>query len=390
MASSANNAIISKLRGLKTRRALVISAGGIRSGIQVLYMGYTGDDWEVFSTAYLPWPQKVGDLIIRLNETEEPVALSDIGWLDYKVTMLILDAAKAALVNAHKSVGKPHYAALNKPTLWKGPTGENLQQSNWNLLVGDELYLANSLGIPVMTEFLRHNMLAGGPGVLPTFPGSMIVAKKTEGVGLFLNIGTVARMTIIDKKAGKLLMEADTGPGTVLIDKCALEAECPGGIDRDGQLTARGYPNAECLETLAGDNWLSKAAPKQASPEIFTHLLNHPCLKVLSSIDRMATITALTAISAYEFYRREYKGAQQPEALWVSGGGGNNLALLDYLRASFDPIPVRSVEELDIPPDMKVPLTLGLTVDAFIRGKTIPWETGVHPKIKPLGRWTAP
>jgi len=382
--------MMSGLKGLKKRRALVISAGGIRSGIQVLYLGYAADDWEVFSTAYLPWPQKVGDLIERLSETQDPVALSDFGWLDYKVTMLFLEAAKAALSAAHKSIGGPHYAVLNKPNLWKGPTGETLQQSNWNLTVGDELYLANSLGVPVMTEFLRHNILAGGPGVLPTSPGSLTIAKKTGGVGLFLNIGLVSRMAIINKPAGKLLMESDVGPGTVLIDRCALEAECPGGIDRDGQLTAKGYPNAECLEILTSDPWFVKTAPKQASAEIFAHLLSHQCLKPLSNVDKLATITALTAVSAYHFYRREYKGTPAPEALWVSGGGVNNLALLDYLKASFDPIPVKSVEELNIPADMKIPLTLGLTADAFICGKKVPWESGVSPKIKPLARWALP
>jgi anhydro-N-acetylmuramic acid kinase len=381
---------VSKLRRLKSRRAVVISAGGLQSGIQTLYLGFSGEEWEVFSTAYLPYPRRVAELIARLGETQEPVALSELGWLDYKVTMLFLDSARNALAGAPKAVGAPHYAVLNKPTLWKGATGENLQQSSWNLTVGDEVFVANSLGVPVLTEFLRHNILAGGPGVLPTFPGSLTVAKHAAGVGLFVNIGLVSRMTVIDSDAQALLFESDTGPGTVLIDKCALEAECAGGFDRDGALTATGAPNAECLEILAADPWLVKAAPKQASPEIFSHLPGHPCLKPLSPVDRLATVTALTAKSVYDFYRREYRGAAQPSALWLSGGGGNNLALIDFLKASFDPIPVRGVEELNIPPDMKVPLTLGLTVDAFICGKTVPWESGSNPKVKPLGRWALP
>ncbi|MDR2591600.1 MAG: anhydro-N-acetylmuramic acid kinase, partial [Chitinispirillales bacterium] len=358
-----NAPAVSKLRRMKSRRVVVISAGGLQSGIQTLYMGFTGDDWEVFSTAYLPYPQRVAELITRLSETQEPVALSELGWLDYKVTMLFLDSVKNALSGVPKAIGAPHYAVLNKPTLWKGATGENLQQSSWNLTVGDEVFVANALGVPVITEFLRHNILAGGPGILPTNPGSLIVAKYTAGVGLFVNIGLVSRMTVIDRDAPQqLLFESDTGPGTVLIDKCAQEAECAGGFDRDGALTATGAPCAECLEVLAADPWIVKAAPKQASPEIFSHLLSHPCLKSLSLVDKLATITALTARSVYDFYRREYKGSAQPSALWISGGGANNLTLVDFLKASFHPIPVRSVEELNVPPDMKVPLTLGLTV----------------------------
>jgi anhydro-N-acetylmuramic acid kinase len=382
--------VISKLKGLKTRRALIISAGGLQSGIQALYLGMGGDGWEIYSKAFLPYPQKVAELIVRLSETQDPVALSDIGWLDYKITTLFLDCAKSALASATKAIGDPHYAVLNKPTLWKGATGENLQQSSWNLTIGDELYLATSLDIPVLTDFLRHNILAGGAGVLPTFPGSLMIAKNTSGVGLFVNIGLVSRMMVIDKPAGALLFESDTGPGTVIIDKCAQEAECPEGFDRDGKLTSSGTPNAECLEILAADPWITKASPKQASPEIFTHLLNHQCLKPLNRVDKLATITALTAKSIYDFYRREYKESTHPEALWISGGGSNNLALVDFLKASFDPIPVRNVEELSVPADMKIPLTLGLTVDAFISGKTIPWESGVNPKMKPIARWVMP
>jgi anhydro-N-acetylmuramic acid kinase len=383
--------IISKLRQLRERRVLVISAGGLQSGIQALFLGLGGNGgWEVFSKAFLPYPQRVAELITRLSETQEPVALSELGWLDYKVTMLFLESAKSALSGAPKGIGEPHYAVLNKPTLWKGGTGENMQQSSWNLTAGDELYVASSLGVPVLTDFLRHNILAGGPGVLPTFPGSLMAARHTSGVSLFVNIGLVSRMTVIDKSARALVLESDTGPGTVIIDKCAQEADCPEGFDRDGKLTSKGTPNAECLEALSADPFLAAPAPKQASPEIFAGLFSHPCLKPLSRVDKLATVTALTAKTIYDFYRRECMGASPPETLWLSGGGSNNLALVDYLKASFDPIPVRSVEDLNIPADMKIPLTLGLTADAFICGKKVPWESGSSPKINPIARWAMP
>ena len=382
--------VVSKLKLLKRRRILVISAGGIQSGVQALYIGTKDDEWEVFSKAFIPYPQKVASLIEQLNETQDPVKLCDLGWLDYKVTTLFLESAKAALAQVTKSTASPHYAVLNKPTLWKGATGENLQQSSWNLTIGDELYVAESLKLPVITDFLRHNILAGGSGVLPTFPGSLSIAKKATGINIFVNIGLVSRMTIIDKNSSGLLLESDTGPGTVIIDKSAKDANCPEGFDRDGKLTSQGAANAECLQILSEDPWLTKSAPKQASPEIFTHLLNHPCLKPLSSIDKLATITALTAKSIYDFYRREYREADAPQALWISGGGANNLALIDFLSASFGSIPVKNVEELEIPADMKIPLTLGLTADAFICGKKVPWESGNHPFIEPLGRWSVP
>ena len=381
---------LSKIKLLKKRRALVISAGGIQSGIQVMYLGFEGDNWEIYSKALLPYPQRVGELIVRLSETQKPVALSEIGWLDYKMTTLFLESANSALSAAPTSVREPHYAVLHKPTLWKGETGENLQQHNWNLTVGDELYLANALDVPVMTGFLRHNILAGGPGILPTLLGSVNIAKYLTGIHIFVNIGLVSRVTVIDKRTDRQILESDAGPGTVLIDMCARMAGCQNGFDRDGQLTSQGQALAACLEELAADPWITKAAPKQALPEMFERILKHRCLKPLSRVDRLATITALTAKSIYDFYRREYREPAPPEAIWISGGGVNNLVLMDFLKASFDPIPVRSVEELNVPADMKIPLTLGLTVDAFIMGEEFPWESGPNPKINPLCRCTMP
>lgn len=383
-------AIPPKLKGAKKRRLLVISAGGIQSGIQVLFIGVDGEKWEIFSKAFLPYPQKVGSLIEQLNETQDPVKLSDLGWLEYKVTMLFVECARTALAQAPKSIGAPQLAVLNKPNLWKGPTGENLQQSSWNLSIGDEQFVASSLKLPVLTDFIRHNILSGGPGILPTFPGSLAIAGGTTGIGVFANIGLVSRITIIDKSASALLLESDSGPGTVLIDKCAKTADSPDGFDRDGKLSSQGNVSAECVEELAQDPWLLKPAPKQASPEIFTPILQHPCLSGLSLLDRVATITALTAKSIYDFYRREYTSNLAPEALWVSGGGSNNLSLMEFLSAYFDPVPVRSVEELNVPPDMRIPLALGLTVNSFLSGHTVPWETGNHPHMEPLARWVLP
>ncbi|MFP4242372.1 MAG: anhydro-N-acetylmuramic acid kinase, partial [Chitinispirillaceae bacterium] len=255
---------------------------------------------------------------------------------------------------------------------------------------GDEQFVSSSLNLPVLTDFIRHNILAGGPGILPTFPGSLKIADGTTGIGAFVNIGLVSRMTFIDNNTSSLLLESDTGPGTVLMDKCAKDADCPDGFDRDGKLSSQGEVDAECVEELAKEPWLLKPAPKQGSPEIFTPLLQHPCLLRLGLLDRVATITALTAKSIYDFYRREYTSNFAPEALWISGGGSNNLSLREYLSAYFDPVPVRSIEDLSVPADMKVPLALGLTVNAFLCGHSVPWETGSHPQMDPLARWVLP
>jgi hypothetical protein len=38
----------------------------------------------------------------------------------------------------------------------------------------------------------------------------------------------------------------------------------------------------------------------------------------------------------------------------------------------------------------KFGIEVRLMVNALISGVSVPWETGVNPKIKPLGRWSVP
>lgn len=382
---------LSKLKKTKLRRVLVLSAGGKQAGIQGICIGSTGTTWEILSHAYLPYPQKIGDLVERLaEESQENVSMSELGWLEYKLSQLLLECAKMVQARLSRTIKDPHYIALHKLTLWKGKTGEQTQQSTWDLSIGDPQFLASSMGVPVLSNFVRHNILGGGPGNLPVFPGNMkLLSNKYAGAVLLLNIGITTRLTILDLSQGSLLLDSDCGPGTCLINKCAQEALFPDGFDRDGSGAAQGKAHSENLDKLANTPWFLQPSPKTANSGIFNMLLQLEHLLPLAPLDKLATFTALTARSAYDFYRREYKG-KQPEAVLLSGGGAKNLTLVDYLKTYFDPVAVKSIEEIGIPLDMRISLALGLTVDTHIAGANVPWESGSSPRMEPLGQWFVP
>jgi anhydro-N-acetylmuramic acid kinase len=207
---------------------------------------------------------------------------------------------------------------------------------------------------------------------------------------MYLNIGLISHLTIIDNPAMHTVLDSDVGPGTFLVNMAARDAGCENGFDRDGSNAAKGKVDNTCVEVLSSLAWFARPSPKHAFFQDFIGCYGLPVVTALSPFDKIATLTALTARTAFEFFKREYRHALAPEVVRVSGGGANNLTLLDYLGTYFDPLPVKSIEESGIPAALHIPLALGLTVHEFILNHPGPFKAGSAPEIDGIGRWVFP
>jgi len=382
---------IAKLKKIKNRRCLVVSCGGSQGGIQCLYFSSNGQTWEILAHSKISYPQKVISILELITAGSfAGLTPSDLGFLDFKVSQLILECVKTTIAQTSRSVNTPHIVIVNKMTLWKGPTEENCQQRYWDISAGDPQLIASSLNIPVFCDFARNNLLAGGTGAIPVNPGNRIILSKCPGITMLLNIGIFSQLTIIDTSRPVVLVDSITGPGTCLIDKVAksiLEVE---SFDRDGNLAAKGNVDGELLNTLVSEAWFTQSGTKTAVSGHFDYILAIPEISRLSPHDRIATITALTARSIYNYYRTEYKESSAPDRILISGGGANNLTIQEYLKTYFQTIPISSIETISVPVDMRIPFALGLTVNASISGVTVPFDNGTAPKITSIGRWYYP
>lgn len=381
-------ASITKLKKIKNRRCVVVSCGGPQGGIQSLYFSSNGQTWEILAHSKISYPQKVASTLERIySGSSLGLTPSELGYLDFKVSQLMLESVKTTLAQTSRSVNTPHVIIVNKMTLWKGLTEENCQQHYWDVGAGDPQLIASSLNVPVVSDFARNNLLAGGTGAIPVNPGNRIILSKCPGITMLLNIGIFSQLTIIDTSKPSVLADSITGPGTCLIDRVAksiLEVE---SFDRDGNLASLGKVDGELLNTLVSAPWFIQNGTKMASSAQFDYILDIPELTNLPQHDRIATITALTARSIYNYYRSEYKETNAPDRILISGGGANNLTIQEYLKTYFQTIPISSIETLSIPVDMRVPFALGLTVNASISGMPVPFENGTVPKVSSIGRW---
>ncbi|MBN1129047.1 MAG: anhydro-N-acetylmuramic acid kinase [Chitinispirillaceae bacterium] len=374
---------------LKQRRLLVVSAAGESSGVQGLYFICHDDTWEIIAHAFLPYGEKTGAVIESSRRSS--MTLADLSWLESRVTLLIAECAKTVMAQVPRGLKKKHLVVLNELSLFRGPTGETGQFTNWNTRIGDPQYLATVMNAPVLSDLSRHHLLAGGNGAAPTIAGDLVMARRLSGIVAFLNIGLVSRLTVVNPRSPqRCIIDSDTGPGMCLINRTAREIGCPNGFDRDGSQAAKGTVNAATLDLLATSPWFLKDGPKEAAADQFDSLLQKAAPGTLAPADQLATITALTARTVYDFFQRAWREPEAPGMMVVSGGGANNLALTNYLSAYFPHIPVTSCEKLAIPPEMRVPLAIGLSADAFLREEATVWEDGILPRPGLLGRVSVP
>jgi anhydro-N-acetylmuramic acid kinase len=376
-----------QLNKLKSRRYLIVSAGGPQSGIQGVYLAIEDRKWSILSQALIPYPRSVKEAIFDiLKNPQVMIQAETIRQLDFKISTLFLECAKTICAATQKSQQQPHAIAMNKFILGRENHNESSPPFSSKIELGDAHQLFSWFKIPTITDFNHFDIPLGKIGDLPLFPGLSLIKGDADVVVAHCTIGMLAHFFIYDTNANHTILDTDIGPGTCLINKAASEAKCPDYFDRDGSASAQGKVHVGCLQLLASHKELSSPVPRSISLSEIMQLYDHPCLQSLDAIDKLSTLTALTARTIFDVYKNIYRHVVKPETIWLSGGGANNLTLQEFLRTYFAPLPVKRIDEAGVPVELFVPLALGLSIDAYYTGD-FRLKKGNMSEIEELGIW---
>jgi anhydro-N-acetylmuramic acid kinase len=210
---------------------------------------------------------------------------------------------------------------------------------------GEAAVIAQSLGVPVASNFRPADMAAGGQGA-PLVPLLDYVLFTDAKRGRVLqNIGGIANLTAIPAGAAVDQMTAfDTGPGNMVID--ALAHELFGKMfDRNGAIAARGTVLKHVLDLELCNPYYQIKPPRTAGREQFGRTYVADFLKKCRSAggypeDALATATALTAETIARSYARHVKPRMKSGAVdyIVSGGGARNATMMAMLTARLEPL----------------------------------------------------
>lgn len=222
-------------------------------------------------------------------------------------------------------------------TLWHAPQEKSFAGISCanTLQLGQAAIIAERTNLPVVADFRVQDMAAGGQGApLVSFADEVLFAESGESIGV-LNIGGIANLTVINKD-GNAVMAFDTGPGNMLIDRCA-EKFFGKEYDNGGALAEAGTVAENWLEDLLCHPYYSMKPPKTTGRELFgitfaDSLIEEGLARKLSSNAIIATLSALTAASIARQYQTFIRDSVEIKKLILGGGGAENKFLVSELH----------------------------------------------------------
>ncbi|WUP71712.1 anhydro-N-acetylmuramic acid kinase [Microbispora hainanensis] len=342
-------------------RILGLMSGTSHDGIDCALVRWSRDGdlltGVVEHTATVPYPPELRAAIVAAL----PPGRTDMGEvcrLDTLVGQAFADAAAACpaadLVCSHGQ------------TMYHWVKGGRVRGT---LQLGQPAWIAERLGVPVVSDLRVRDVAAGGQGAplvsafdLPLLAGLPASAGRAGA----LNLGGIANITVAPTACEPPLGPAacepplgpaacepplayDTGPASALTD-AAVRAATGMPYDEDGRLAAAGKVHEGLLAELLAEPYYHRPPPKTTGKELFNagYLDRIAGPYALGLPDLVATLTALTAETVAAELRRHGLGT-----VVVSGGGVRNPALMRALRERADGVRLLPSDDLGVPSDAK-------------------------------------
>ncbi|MCX5669898.1 MAG: anhydro-N-acetylmuramic acid kinase, partial [Planctomycetota bacterium] len=179
----------------------------------------------------------------------------------------------------------------------------------------------------------------------------------------------------------------DTGPGNMIIDRAAQRMTGDKqAYDAGGRLAARGRVNVGLLRELMRHPYFSRRPPKSTGREVFgtqfsDALLARARKRGIAPLDILATVTAFTARSIADAYRRHLPAPV--DEIILCGGGARNRTLVRMLEEAAAPAKVLRTDDLGINADAKEAVSFAILAYATLLGipSNVPAATGADKPV---------
>jgi len=219
------------------------------------------------------------------------------------------------------------------------------------LQLGQPAWIAERLGVPVVSDLRSRDIAAGGQGApLASILDVLLLGGEARPCAA-LNLGGIGNITVI--RPGGPPIAYDTGPANALLDLAMTRDGGDEPFDRDGARATRGCADGALLERLLAEPYYTLAPPKTTGKELF-HAGYLDGIE-LPLDDLLATLVALTV----ETVARELE-RWRVERVVVSGGGARNPAIMAGLATRLPGVDLVPFDELGLPAESKEAVVFAL------------------------------
>ena len=204
-----------------------------------------------------------------------------------------------------------------------GQTTHHDPDNGVTVQMGDGQLLANETGINVVYDLRSNDMQHGGQGapLMPIYHRVLCQSQNIKTPVAIINIGGVGNITWISNDD---MIAFDTGPGNAMIDDW-MKANTGNTYDAYGQLARMGQIDQTRIDKFLTHDYFQKPYPKSLDRNDFEQFSVHG----LSVEDGVATLTSMTAQS---IALGVSQCPQQPNAIYVAGGGRHNGYMMEQIE----------------------------------------------------------
>lgn len=319
-------------------------SGTSADGIDAIAVDFS-DGHHIAAFQTFPYPADISEQLQPLLDAEQDIQLADLGLLDARLGDVFAEAALNIIRDAGWQPSDVAAIGSHGQTLIHGPDAD----PPFSIQIGDPNRIAFQTGLPVVADFRRGDLAAGGQAA-PLAPLIHNELFRTPEADLaVVNIGGIGNVTWLSNNPEAPILGFDSGPGNCLMNAWCRRHQ---GLEFDdgGRWAAGGQAQDDLLQQCLNDEYLNRPPPKSTGREVFTlDWLERQCPQLSDSEaqDVQATLLQLTAITIRDAI--QYCG--RSDRVLVCGGGAHNDTLMVALSDVMPDADVHSTQSHGISPD---------------------------------------
>ncbi|WP_410209764.1 anhydro-N-acetylmuramic acid kinase [Aquirhabdus sp.] len=336
---------------------------GVMSGTSLDGIDFVAVSFEplaLHASLTVPFPEELREDLLALTFPDDN-EIERMGVADVALGRLVGESINQ-LIHDHQ-LNKADIRAIGS----HGQTIRHRPESGFSLQIGDPNLIAEITGLPVIADFRRRDMAAGGQGapLVPAFHQAVFQHPTINRI--ILNLGGIANISVLPAGQPDAVYGFDTGPANVLMDAWCFQ-HTGQTYDQDGIWAAAGTVHKPLLTQLLSHEYFTRPHPKSTGREDFNlewlqqqitdvveidfhedsyGSFEHYDLNNAPPQDIQATLLKLTARSVADAIEQTNLDGGE---VWLCGGGAYNHTLWQTLAEWLPEWTLKSTKELGLAP----------------------------------------